>query len=319
MMDHQLLVISQGTLPIHVQLKEQIKWLIVQGQLQSGDLLPSVRDLSKTLGVNRNTINAVYDELRGEGLITMGRGRGAEIANNEKVRQLPRLKELLVMLDEAFHRAQQHGFTQQEVGMAAQVRGQLLMALPPQEGSVTFIECGEHELDFYLAQIRDLTGRSVRFLSLSDFKQDPKLAGNLVVTTVFHANEVRALLRPETTLAVIGALPVLRTVMELAQLPPGSKVAFVCRGMAGGLWMEGSVKGADLSHLHLEATGFREPDAEEVLRKATVIYASPSVYQQVVERMGDPNRVRLFNMALDATSRETLKSTLAPADSKSST
>lgn len=315
-MNHQLLVIAQGTLPIHIQLKEQIKWLIVEQKLQPGDVLPSVRDLSKTLGLNRNTINAVYDELRAEGLITMGRGRGAEVSDNEKVRQLPRLKELLGMLDDAFARAEQRGFTQQEIGLAAQVRGQLLMALPPTEGAVTFIECGEHELDFYMAQIRDLTGRSVRFLSLGHFRQDPNVAGSLVVTTVFHAADVRALLRPDATLAVIGALPVLRTVMELAQLPPGANVAFVCRGMAGGLWMQGSVSGADLAHLHLEATGFREANADEVLRKATVVYASPSVYHQVVDRIGDPSRVRLFDMTLDATSRETLKSTLAPAEEK---
>lgn len=306
-MNHQLIVMADGALPIHLQLKEQIKWLIVEGHIGPGDVLPSVRDFSQTLGINRNTVNAVYDELRAEGLITMGRGRGTEVADTDKVRHLPRLKPLLRLIDAALAEAQQQGFSRDDIASAAQMRAQMLLAMPVRQGPVTFVECGEHELDFYVQQINELTGYPVRYLPLKELRENPSQAGELVVTTVFHAKEVRGLLSPEVTLAVVGALPVLRTIMELAQLPTGSQVAFVCRGMAGGLWMRGAVTGADLAHLHLEATGFREPHAQEVLERADVIYAAPSVLEQVKQAVKDPQRVRAFNMTLDATSRETLK------------
>jgi len=49
---------------------------ITEGRLAAGIAMPSLRDLSRTLGVARNTVTAVYDRLVTEGYITAQPGRG---------------------------------------------------------------------------------------------------------------------------------------------------------------------------------------------------------------------------------------------------
>jgi DNA-binding transcriptional regulator YhcF (GntR family) len=50
--------IYQENSPIsaNVQIKEQIKIALLLGNLRPGEMLPSIRDLEKELGINRNVI-----------------------------------------------------------------------------------------------------------------------------------------------------------------------------------------------------------------------------------------------------------------------
>ena len=49
--------------PIHEQVADNLKGLIVSGALAPDEKLPSVRDLSKTLTVNPNTVQKSYRQL----------------------------------------------------------------------------------------------------------------------------------------------------------------------------------------------------------------------------------------------------------------
>jgi GntR family transcriptional regulator / MocR family aminotransferase len=55
--------------PLYMQLYEYIKNKILQGHIQKGTALPSIRVLSKHLGISRNTIEAAYGQLIAEGYI----------------------------------------------------------------------------------------------------------------------------------------------------------------------------------------------------------------------------------------------------------
>ncbi|CAM4275881.1 transcriptional regulator PtsJ [Kerstersia similis] len=58
---------------------ESIRLQVQAGQLQPGQVLPPVRDLAVTLGVNRNTVAAVYKKLAIAGLATTQGRRGTVI------------------------------------------------------------------------------------------------------------------------------------------------------------------------------------------------------------------------------------------------
>ena len=60
--------------PIYRQLAGQIREAIATGRLACEEKLPSVRELSRQLVVNPNTIARVYLELEREGILTRGRG-----------------------------------------------------------------------------------------------------------------------------------------------------------------------------------------------------------------------------------------------------
>ena len=68
--------------PLGSQLVWQIQALIVDGRLQPGERLPSVRGLAESVGVNVNTVRAVYERLEGEGFVRSEHGRGTFVAEN---------------------------------------------------------------------------------------------------------------------------------------------------------------------------------------------------------------------------------------------
>jgi len=67
-------------LPIYRQIIEQVKRTIASGALQSGDRLPSVRELSALLEINPLTVQKAYRELEREDVLEMRRGRGMFVA-----------------------------------------------------------------------------------------------------------------------------------------------------------------------------------------------------------------------------------------------
>jgi len=64
---------------IYEQLVDNIKELILRGDLKVDDHLPSVRALAKELGINPNTIQKAYAELERQGVIATLPGRGSII------------------------------------------------------------------------------------------------------------------------------------------------------------------------------------------------------------------------------------------------
>ena len=68
--------------PLGSQLVWQLQALIVDGRLQPGERLPSVRGLATSVGVNVNTVRAVYERLEGEGFVVSEHGRGTFVAAN---------------------------------------------------------------------------------------------------------------------------------------------------------------------------------------------------------------------------------------------
>ena len=64
---------------IYEQLIDNIKELILRGDLKKDDFLPSVRSLAKELGINPNTIQKSYAELERQGIIAALPGRGSII------------------------------------------------------------------------------------------------------------------------------------------------------------------------------------------------------------------------------------------------
>src|SRR5690606_7852654 len=58
------------------QLYQQIAQRVIQRRYLPGSRLPSSRQLAADLGVSRNTVNAVYDQLKAEGFLQSQAGKG---------------------------------------------------------------------------------------------------------------------------------------------------------------------------------------------------------------------------------------------------
>ena len=68
--------------PIYRQAVQQIKLMVVSGQLREGDRIPSIRELARELAINPTTAAKVYTELEHAGVLTLRQGQGAFIRNN---------------------------------------------------------------------------------------------------------------------------------------------------------------------------------------------------------------------------------------------
>ncbi len=64
---------------IYEQLVDNVKDLILRGDLRRDEFLPSVRALARELGINPNTIQKAYAELERQGVIATLSGRGSVV------------------------------------------------------------------------------------------------------------------------------------------------------------------------------------------------------------------------------------------------
>ncbi|MCS6241232.1 GntR family transcriptional regulator [Shewanella sp. SP1S1-7] len=66
--------------PIYKQLHEQVVRLIVGGQLQVDDVLPSVRQIAEHLAVNPMTVSRAIQQLVDQGWLERRRGQATKVA-----------------------------------------------------------------------------------------------------------------------------------------------------------------------------------------------------------------------------------------------
>lgn len=75
----------QDRRPIYEQVVEKFRILILNGVLEPGAQMPSVRQLAMELSVNPNTIQRAYMELEQEGYIYPVKGKGNYISDAEEL------------------------------------------------------------------------------------------------------------------------------------------------------------------------------------------------------------------------------------------
>lgn len=69
--------------PIYMQIVNLIKRAVASGELYPDDKLPSVREMSVSLGVNPNTLQRAYGELERLGITYTKRGMGSFIRGSD--------------------------------------------------------------------------------------------------------------------------------------------------------------------------------------------------------------------------------------------
>lgn len=105
--------------PIYRQVAEQFREAVAAGRLTVGERLPSVRDLSRRLVVNPQTITRAYAELEREGLVTIRAGVGAFVVEDEStLSDSARRERLAELADRLAREAARLGCTPEQI-MAA--------------------------------------------------------------------------------------------------------------------------------------------------------------------------------------------------------
>lgn len=111
-----IIIRNTGGQPIYEQIASQIKALIISGELQEGDMLPSMRLLAKELRISVITTKRAYEELEREGFIISQTGKGSFVAgkNLDLVREA-QLQKIEQQLTQAVTLAQSSSISLEEL------------------------------------------------------------------------------------------------------------------------------------------------------------------------------------------------------------
>ncbi|MFC4098809.1 GntR family transcriptional regulator [Paenibacillus xanthanilyticus] len=318
-----LKVDSQLSFSVNIQVKEQLKWLIGIGLIQPGDMLPAANQLADALGINRNTVNLVYTQLRDEGVLNIQKGRGTQVVSGPVVAKLrEKRRPMHELLARTIEEARSQGIALEEFFLAS-LAYTLLSTDQPQEGRhIALVECREHDHLFYRDEIARITGKAVRTVFVEDLRSGREAVtesigrAGLVIATLNHADEVKAMLAPfDIPVEVIGATLDPAGLLQLARLEAGTRVGFACLGRSGGQWMATRVEEAGITQIVPSVLEAREKAfPADMLADADLVYASAAVYDQLLKAI--PEKVRLYPMQLERSSQRLLEE-LAKASGES--
>ncbi|MDQ3516609.1 MAG: GntR family transcriptional regulator [Gemmatimonadota bacterium] len=106
-----LIVVDPNSgVPAYRQIVEQIRFQVLSGVLQPGDVLPSTRTLSQELGLNPMTVSKSYGILEEKGVLDHRPGLPLVVSwRNGDAVDRERLVQLEALLDPAITAAQQLG------------------------------------------------------------------------------------------------------------------------------------------------------------------------------------------------------------------
>ena len=80
---------TAGTVPVHYQIADAIRARIVAGELVPGDSIPTIEELAQRWRCSPGVARSALGVLRGEGLITAGRGKAATVRQPPRRIKLP--------------------------------------------------------------------------------------------------------------------------------------------------------------------------------------------------------------------------------------
>ena len=115
----EISITNNASKPIYEQITSQIKAMIMSGQLQPGEAIPSMRALARSIHVSVITVQKAYEDLQRDGFIetTVGRGSFVSVQNKEFYQE------------EQQRRAEEHLLEAAEIGRASGIPIEKLVEL----------------------------------------------------------------------------------------------------------------------------------------------------------------------------------------------
>jgi GntR family transcriptional regulator len=112
-----LSVDKDSSVPIYVQLVDQVESMVTVGMLAAGDRLPSIRAVAERLRIDYNTVARAYTELDRAGIIRTARGIGTHVTDSvsEEALSASRQTKLVETLSKDLRDLMALGFSRDEI------------------------------------------------------------------------------------------------------------------------------------------------------------------------------------------------------------
>ena len=286
---------QKSHVPVHVQLEEQIKHLILTGTFEAGDRLPSIRALAGFLRVNRNTVARVISDLEREGFVESRRGSGVYVVEPPVDEEASRRQEVL---ERVMDLAAAQGVSVEELGNALLARSGVR---PQEKVPILFVECTGAELDQLSSELEEQLPVEVEKVLLEDLPA--RLSGEgdppwrMAVTTFFHVHEVQALVEPFgiETIALLAEANI-ESLRRLTELPAGTPVGVVGWGRTCMENHSRSLEGAGLEHLDFRSVDIDQSSTKEIIGtlEGVKAVACATITAKKLRELGVPEEMEII-------------------------
>ncbi|MCI1717086.1 GntR family transcriptional regulator [Clostridium sp.] len=305
-----------SNIPLYLQVKKQIIYLIRNNILRVGNKMPTERELSESLKISRNTVSSAYNELEEEGILKSYQGRGTFVAEDMNLWKIQNVKEkILKFIDLAFEEAIETGMSPDEFLEIMVNRIKEKRKIMSRITAV-YVECNIEQSRMFSKQLMESTDINVIPLTINDLKNSDKKVKNIIqhcqviIATFNHVNEV-VNITSNFSKEVIGvAINVdLETIVKIARYPDGTRFAFVCISNEFIFKARGALEKAGLGNINIQYTNTTDDnELKKIVGSVDVIIVSPGRYENVKEISSGNKRILKFVYNLDDDSVKALKS-----------
>lgn len=233
---------KNSDIQINEQIKIQLRYQIINGDLPEGTKLLSVREMASFLGVNRHTISKAYKDLEDEGLIETRQSNGTYVANNIDLPPKKDLESFINIVKGAINNTKSLGFSTEEFIEMAQT---LYIKETNSQKNVKalFVECNVPALNQFVKDLEDELDIEVKGCLLSDIKEGKMTQGainefDLIITTVGHYPYLKQKIKNHENIFAINFGPYLQVINEIKVYPKSSSVGVICIGEEGSVGLK---------------------------------------------------------------------------------
>ena len=112
----EIIISNSSDKPIYEQVSSQIKSKIMNGTLEAGEMLPSMRALAKDLHISVITVQRAYEDLTRDGFIETVSGKGSFVASqNKEFIQEEQLRKAEELLQQVVDIGRSHGISYEQM------------------------------------------------------------------------------------------------------------------------------------------------------------------------------------------------------------
>jgi len=224
---------KESQTPVYRQIIERITSLVQQGKLQSGDKLPTERELANLLQISRGTITRAYLELEKNQLIDSAPGRGSYISQIQDIRSESRKDIAVRIIHELIYKLEKMKFSHKEILTLIHL---IVMEREQKIGDIHIaaIDCNPESLTIFEKQLTYQSPVKIYKYLLDDIVDQTNRKKtfeeyDLILCTSTHYTEIAGLL-PELKEKIIKVAVSLsqQTIIDLAKISPSQRIGIVC-------------------------------------------------------------------------------------------
>ncbi len=313
---------KNSRIPLYLQIEENLKNLLKEGQLKKGSQLPTERELSVKLNVSRNTVSMAYKELSQGKIISSKPGKGTFIIADGYQPKSLFLKQdnssLVKYIDLAIKKALELNLQVEDFvylfNQRLEKKRHLLHNI-----SIAFIECNQEQLYYFSKKLELGTGIHIIPILIDEMYHQPEefiakiKSIDLIVTTFFHLQEVQQFLKNEDKQIIAIALdPQIETMVNIARATsPEIRIGLVCLTPKFAERVFKSIKHAGIKYRSITYTTTHDSKKlQEFITKRDILIVSPGRRKDVQKLITKETPLIEFMYIPDKGSIDTLKKTI---------